>query len=216
MDQIGRKIYYELSTGNVILDTGERQGSVVETTEEQDFQMYAALQKYQQNAVGVLQLSFGDYAQNFATYPYHVDITQTPPAIAWDTANPIGATLADVQTAKIAQLRNMYNQTLAAGFNVTIGSTQYTFGWTTDDITHMDATQNAVAKGFLTFPVQYADVNGSPVSIPDQTTLDSIESTATKFMTAQHQQVLNLIGQVQSPTATTSSVNAIQWTPATY
>lgn len=210
---IGRKIYYELSTGNVIIETGERQGDVIETTTDQDFQMYSALQPYQQSAVGVLQLTFGQDSQNFGKYPYHVDTTTL--TIVWDTANPIGASLADVQNAKIAQIRDMYNQTMTSGFNITIGTTQYTFGWITDDITHMTATQTAVGKGFLMFPFNYADIHGNPVSIPDQATLDSIESTATKFNMNNHQQALNLIGQVQT-TTTVDAVNAIQWTPATY
>ena len=33
--QIGRRIYYDKTTGNVILDTGEREGHVVPTTVEQ-------------------------------------------------------------------------------------------------------------------------------------------------------------------------------------
>jgi hypothetical protein len=125
------------------------------------------------------------------------------------------ASLQDVQNAKIAQIRELYYQTLTSGFNVTISNTQYTFGWQSDDMTHMNATQEAINKGFLTFPILYADVNGNPVSIADQTTLDSIQSTATKFMMAQHQQSLKLVGNVQSATAV-KDVDAIQWTPATY
>lgn len=212
MADIGRSIYYELTTGNVILDTGERTGDVTATTEAQDFALYAALKPYQQSAVGVLQLTYGQDAANFGKYPYHIDTATNPASIVWDTT---ATDLADAQTQKITQLRDMYSQTLAAGFNVTIGSTQYTFGWASDDVTNMTATQQAVTQGFLTFPIQYADVHGAPVSIADQTTLDTIESTATKFMTAQHQQVLTLIGQAQSATAV-DSVNAIQWTPATY
>lgn len=217
MPDIGRKIYYELSTVNVILDTGERTGNVVETTEAQDFQFYTALQKYQQSAVGVLQLTYGQDITNFGKYPYHIDISTSPASIVWVTT---ATGLADAQTQKIAQLRDMYSQTLAAGFNVTIGSTQYTFGWASDDVTNMTATQQAVTQGFLSFPIQYADVNGSPVSISDQTTLNSIESTATKFMTAQHQQVLKLITQVNQLASTSGTtvdqINSVQWTVATY
>lgn len=62
---IGRKIYYEKLTGNIILDTGERQGSVVETTTEQDFQTYTALAERVSETVGVIQLEYGQYAQDF-------------------------------------------------------------------------------------------------------------------------------------------------------
>ena len=64
--QIGRRIYYELATGNVIVDTGERQGAVVPTTIEQDFTTYAALAQRVPETVGVLELEFGQYAEDFA------------------------------------------------------------------------------------------------------------------------------------------------------
>jgi hypothetical protein len=64
---IGRRIYYELATGNVIVDTGERSGSVVETTMEQDFASYAALSARVLETVGLLQLEYGQYAEDFTT-----------------------------------------------------------------------------------------------------------------------------------------------------
>lgn len=213
--QIGRRIYYELNTGNVIVPLGPRQGDVVETTQDQDWQDYVALQPYQQSAVGVMDIPYGQDEQNFLTYPYHVDITQTPPVIAWDTTNPIGASLSDVQASKKTQLQNMYLQTLTAGFAATVGGISYTFGWTTKDESDMSALQKAIDKAFLAFPVTYADISGNPVTVADQATLDSIELTATKFAMAQHQQVLTLTGDANAAT-TVDAVNAIQWTPATY
>ena len=64
--KVGRRIYYDISTGNVILDTGERQGSVVPTTVEKDFQSYSALTERIRDTVGVLDLEYGQYAQDFA------------------------------------------------------------------------------------------------------------------------------------------------------
>ncbi len=64
--QIGRKIYYEKATGNVLVDTGERQGSVIETTQEQDFETYQALAERVPETVGYIQLEYGEYAQDFA------------------------------------------------------------------------------------------------------------------------------------------------------
>lgn len=213
MVQIGRKIYYELNTGNVIWDMGERQGDVVATTQAQDFQNIAALQAYQQSAVGAIQLNFGDFAANFAQYPFHVDITQTPPAIVWDTAAT--TVVATAQQQKMAQLRDMYQQTLDAGFDVAIGSATYTFGWTTDDKANMGLLQQSIDKGLASFPILYADVSGSPVSIPDQATLTEIETKANTFAFAQHQQILTLVGQARAAT-TVAEVNAVQWTSATY
>lgn len=72
--QIGRRIYYDLATGNIVVDTGERSGSVVETTIEQDFASYAVLAERVPSTVGVLQLEYGHYAEDFATCNgYRVD-----------------------------------------------------------------------------------------------------------------------------------------------
>jgi hypothetical protein len=65
-NRIGRKIYYDKATGNVILDTGERMGAVVETTIDQDFETYQALKERVRDTVGVIQLEYGQYAQDFA------------------------------------------------------------------------------------------------------------------------------------------------------
>jgi hypothetical protein len=66
MNKIGRRIYYDKATGNVILDTGEKMGAVVETTVDQDFETYQALKERVRDTVGVIQLEFGQYAADFA------------------------------------------------------------------------------------------------------------------------------------------------------
>uniref|UniRef100_A0A7U3YCZ3 Uncharacterized protein n=1 Tax=Geobacillus sp. (strain Y4.1MC1) TaxID=581103 RepID=A0A7U3YCZ3_GEOS0 len=66
MLQIGRRIYFDKLTGNVIVDTGEKIGFVTETTIDQDFEMYEALKQRVRDTVGVIQLEFGQYAQDFA------------------------------------------------------------------------------------------------------------------------------------------------------
>ncbi|MNP01469.1 hypothetical protein D3C76_932850 [compost metagenome] len=63
---IGRKIYYDVLTGNVIVDTGERTGHVRETTLEEDFTTYTALAERVPETVGCLQLAYSQYAQDFA------------------------------------------------------------------------------------------------------------------------------------------------------
>lgn len=64
--KIGRKIYYDLSTGNVIIDTGERQGSVIPTTIDQDIETYKALSERNRDTFDVLELPYGAYSQDFA------------------------------------------------------------------------------------------------------------------------------------------------------
>jgi hypothetical protein len=66
MNFIGRKIYYDKTTGNVLVDTGEMMGAVIETTVDQDFETYQALKERVRDTVGVIQLEFGQYAEDFA------------------------------------------------------------------------------------------------------------------------------------------------------
>jgi hypothetical protein len=63
--KIGRKIFYD-NLGNVIIDTGERQGSVIATTVEQDIETFTALSVRNPDTFDVLELEFGEYAQDFA------------------------------------------------------------------------------------------------------------------------------------------------------
>ncbi|MFE0619713.1 hypothetical protein [Bacillus altitudinis] len=64
--QIGMRIYYELATGNVIVNTGERSGDVVATTEEQDLATYFALRDRVPETVNMIQLEYGAYAEDYA------------------------------------------------------------------------------------------------------------------------------------------------------
>ena len=66
--EIGRKIYFDKSNGNVILDTGERVGSVVLTTVDYDFTVYNVLIDRDRSTVGVIELEYGQYAQDFREY----------------------------------------------------------------------------------------------------------------------------------------------------
>jgi len=63
---IGRKIYYELTTGDVILITPEKHSEfAINTTKEQDFQMYDVLASRNPDTVGVIQLEYGQYQAEF-------------------------------------------------------------------------------------------------------------------------------------------------------
>jgi hypothetical protein len=202
---IGRKIYYELATGNIILDTGERQGDVMETTQEQDFQAYTALQPYQQNAVGVLQLAFGENQDNFTKYPYHIDITTKQ--VVWDTANPLGASLADVQAAKIAQIKDLYNQKLEAGFSSSATGTAYTFGYGATDQMKFMQLAIMVMAGKAVFPVTVHTKDNKDVS-HDQTQYNQLVSDIAIFAQPLDVKEHDLISRVQACTAV-DEVNAI-------
>ncbi|MBO9597920.1 MAG: hypothetical protein J7559_08910 [Cohnella sp.] len=89
---IGQRIYYDLPTGNVLVNTGERTGNVVETTTEQDFESYIALKDRVPSTVGCLQLEYGEYEQDFAACNgYKVDVSGKIPSLLFsypDPANP--------------------------------------------------------------------------------------------------------------------------------
>lgn len=176
MAQIGRKIYY-ISNGNVVLDIKECEGSVAETTIDQDFQFYVALQPYLKSAVGVIKCDYGYATDNFSKYPFHIDITKNPideTAIVWDTANPLGATLAQVQQAKISQIDDFYSKALAAGFLSSASGTSITYGYrdseqqTFDDLSTMDL------RGWVTYPINVYAQDGTTVNITSKTQLDQL------------------------------------------
>lgn len=65
--QIGRKIYYEKTNGVIIWDKGEMEGDVRETTFEEDCGVMPVLTLIDSNQLGILQLNFGDYQEEFLT-----------------------------------------------------------------------------------------------------------------------------------------------------
>ena len=63
---IGRKLYYELATGDMILIIPEKHHeNAVNTTKEQDFQIYDVLAARNPDTVGVIQLEYGQYSAEF-------------------------------------------------------------------------------------------------------------------------------------------------------
>lgn len=72
---IGRKIYFDKNTGNFLCDTGERSGSVIPTTTEQDFETYSILQSRIINSVIIIELEFGQYSEYFnGNYNYSLNL----------------------------------------------------------------------------------------------------------------------------------------------
>lgn len=67
--QVGRKIYYDTTTGAIIWDKGEMEGSVRETTFEEDCEVMPQIAD-----CGVLQLNFGEYFEQFMTMDFTIDV----------------------------------------------------------------------------------------------------------------------------------------------
>lgn len=64
--KIGRRIYFDIKTGNVLVDSGEREGFVTKTTVEQDLEVYTILNERVRTSFDYIELEFGQYAQDFA------------------------------------------------------------------------------------------------------------------------------------------------------
>ena len=64
--EIGRRVFYDKQTGIVIVDKGEMTGNVVPTTIEQDIKTYKNLSERNRGTFDVLELEYGQYAQDFA------------------------------------------------------------------------------------------------------------------------------------------------------
>ena len=63
---VGKRIYYDKITGEVILNTGDKQGVVIPMTAEQEIASYTALSERNRETFDVLELDYGEYAQDFA------------------------------------------------------------------------------------------------------------------------------------------------------
>lgn len=75
MKQIGKKIYYDKNTGELIYAVNERMGAVIETTAEQDRETFTALAERNENSYDVIQLEYGQYREDFVqSSSYRVDV----------------------------------------------------------------------------------------------------------------------------------------------
>ena len=73
---LGKRIYYLKVDGRVILDTGEAEGWVNQTTTEDDWRIYSELSKYNKSEVDFIELQFGEFKTEFAectSYRVNVD-----------------------------------------------------------------------------------------------------------------------------------------------
>lgn len=148
--QIGRRIYYDKATGNVLVDTGERSGYVVETTIEQDFSAYVALAERVPETVGMLQFQYGEHAENFARYPYRIDpVTET---ILWDVDGD-GMGLDQLKVAKISQLDDFCTQTILSGFVSSALGEEHVYGFNVEDQANLTGRLAGIAAG--TAPVEF-------------------------------------------------------------
>lgn len=96
MKQIGSKIYYLISNGNVILNTGDMMGCVVETSFDEDYNNYTDLSKYAKDSIGCLKLEYGELGKLLEEHKansFKVDVSSNPHKLVfewidYDTGKP--------------------------------------------------------------------------------------------------------------------------------
>jgi hypothetical protein len=78
-----RRIFYDKTTGNKIIESGF-EGDFVATTIEQDIETFAALSERNRDTFDVLELPFGAYVQDFAECNgYRVNIETKEPEFSY-------------------------------------------------------------------------------------------------------------------------------------
>lgn len=66
LNQIPRRIYYDKTSGLPIYETGEQLSPFEPRTIEQDFEVIEELKSYNRDMVGVLELEWGRYSEDFS------------------------------------------------------------------------------------------------------------------------------------------------------
>ena len=96
MKEIGTKIYYLISNGNVILESGDMMGCVVETSFDEDYNNYTDLSKYAKDSIGCIKLEYGELGKLLADHKansFKVDVSSSPHKLVfewidYDTGEP--------------------------------------------------------------------------------------------------------------------------------
>lgn len=64
--QIGARIYYDVETGDIILNTGESAWNVTQLTPAQERERFSVLNERVESTYDYIQLDYGQYRQDFA------------------------------------------------------------------------------------------------------------------------------------------------------
>lgn len=96
MKKIGTKIYYLKSNGNIIIESGDMMGCVVETSFDEDYNNYTDLSKYAKDSIGCLKLEYGELGKLLEEHKansFKVDVSSNPHKLVfewidYDTGEP--------------------------------------------------------------------------------------------------------------------------------
>lgn len=76
MAYVGKRIYYDVETGDVILEKSESYGTVAQTTVEMDVSRYKVLSERLRETFDFIELEYGQYMQDFieSRGKYRIDV----------------------------------------------------------------------------------------------------------------------------------------------
>jgi hypothetical protein len=141
-------------TGNVIVDTGERSGSVIPTTAIQDFEIYAVLSERNPLTIGVIQLEYGDLKQDFAEcVSYRVNIATGK--LEFNFTTP----LSTYKEQKIAELNRRCNESILAGFTSNALGIDSFYSFDYDAQLNFSGMLNAITAELVPEPVVWKASN---------------------------------------------------------
>lgn len=87
MKKIGTKIYYLKSNGNIIIESGDMMGCVVETSFDEDYNNYTDLSKYAKDSIGCLKLEYGELGKLLEEHKansFKVDVSSQPHKLVFE------------------------------------------------------------------------------------------------------------------------------------
>ncbi|MEK3993723.1 hypothetical protein MKY29_11915 [Psychrobacillus sp. FSL K6-2365] len=63
---LGRRIYFDKATGNILVDKGEHEGILRVPTVDQDIESYISLSERNRETFDYIELNYGEFSQDFA------------------------------------------------------------------------------------------------------------------------------------------------------
>lgn len=109
MITVGRRIYYDVLSGEVILDLGERIGSEPPSTIERDIEVYKILSERNRDTFDLIELEYGQYKQDFIecsgyrVNPNTVKLEFSYPDPSQPAAPPVYQTPLSIEVANIKE-----------------------------------------------------------------------------------------------------------------
>ncbi len=122
--------------------------------------------------------------------------------------------LAQAQQTQITAIEAGMNATLTGGFTSSANGTAIVYGYAAGDIQHMQGIATASLLNVETWPIAYANIEGTEVALT-QAQFTQLVTDANTFNWAQIKQARTLIANIEAAT-TVADVQAVVWQAATY